>query len=678
MLINEAITLTERLIKTGDKHKDYERVVDLNTTYRIFITGEGIAAKLIQFVQREDAVMFAQRVKLTRSTAPAVASSIRQPFNKVTRNDRIKKTIELKDKTRAAAVEEMVAGFYGSKRKKNRGLEYWMKTRFTEMQFIDPNAWVVVEWDAADEPGKPYQCRPFEVSAAEAHNFFVVNDEVKWLFVCQDIKIMALDGAVGTGGTGGVTATSPLQGAGVAMGSPIKKDGRRFTLYEETFTVVYEQIDPLYLRSIDYKFYPNEDLVKLNDVDYIRRIYEPKIGYVPAERIGYKRDEGTQGRTFVNPWHDALCFFDKSLKTVSELDLTMALHVFPQKLQYVQKCKGVPPGLDGTKGRGCNAGYEQGTQTACSVCKGAGVKLVTTTAQDAILIPMPDNKEELFNLNDILVYKSPPIELIEFQNKYSQQLKAETHQAVFNSQIFARKAGGGMTEGTTGTATEADFNMQSVYDALEPFTEKYSETWRGLVTLFAVIAGETKMENINVSHDFPADYKLKTGDILISERKTASESGAPAFLIETIDDDLAGIIYAGDQLGLLKYRVKRKFAPFSGKNEDEVALLMGSEYVPKLPKILYANFELIFKEIELEDPAFWMKAYKLQKDIVEAKVEEWATALEDESPTAQLPLFRPGSQPGGMEGGAGEENPGDNNPETNTDSNPAGNENTNV
>jgi hypothetical protein len=45
----------------------------------------------------------------------------------------------------------------------------------------------------------------------------------------------------------------------------------------------------------------------------------------------------------------------------------------------------------------------------------------------------------------------------------------------------------------------------------------------------------------------------------MGERKTATESGAPAVLLETIDDDLAGIIYAGDPLGLQKYRVKRRY-----------------------------------------------------------------------------------------------------------------------
>jgi hypothetical protein len=91
-------------------------------------------------VQREEKSLFEQRVALTRSVTPAVASSIRQPFNKVVRNERIRKDIKIAGEGRKQIVEKMIAGFFGSARKKNRGLNYWMKTRFIELEFIDPNS----------------------------------------------------------------------------------------------------------------------------------------------------------------------------------------------------------------------------------------------------------------------------------------------------------------------------------------------------------------------------------------------------------------------------------------------------------------------------------------------------------------------------------------------------------
>jgi hypothetical protein len=654
MLLPDALVLTSRLIETGETHCDYERVKDLAETYRIYITGCDIGKKLIQFVQREDKELFAQRLRLTKSITPAVASSIRQPFNKVTRNDRVKKDIKIKDEARKQNVDKMIKSFYGSARKKNRGLDYWMKTRFVELQFIDPNSWVVVEWEAAQSDNQIVQPRPFEVCAEEAVNFLVINDEVKWLLVKQAIKYMLMPDNDAAGVTGGINqqyqAAAPQQDIKAAC----KKDGYRYTLYDMDVTVVYEQVDPQYLKVSGYQLKEGEQLTQIKANWYIVRTYTPKVGYAPVFRIGYKRDDATKARTFVNPWHDALCYFDKSLKTVSELDLTQTLHTFPQKIQYVQKCKGP------TREKKCNQG-QLADGSICTACKGNGYK-IHTTAQDAILLPMPDSKDDMMDLDKLLVYKAPPIELIKFQNDYTQQLERQAHQAVFNSQVFIKKTSSGGDGQNFQTATENDNNMQSVYDALEPFTEKFSEIWQDFAMTFAILAGANP-EEVETTHVFPADPKLKTGDILLVERKAATDSGAPAFLLASIDDDLATIVFAGDDLGMLRYRVKRRYYPFPGSTPDEIAQLVTSQWVPEEPKVLYSNFDAIFKEIELADPGFWtMKDPNKQREVVDAKVKEYIGRLKQQAPTiTQNDLRNTNPVNGGTDGG-GDGNPGNNNP----------------
>lgn len=656
MQLPEAQALTTRLIQTGEQHQDYARVTELAETYNIYITGLGIGKKLIQYVPREDATMFAQRMRLTKSITPAVASSIRTPFNKVIRNDRIRKDIQIKNEPRKQAVETMMKSYYGSKRKKNRGLEHWLKTRFIELQFSDPNAWVVVEWSAAPTEGQPVQPRPFEVCAEWAQNFMVVNDEIKWLFVKQPITYLSKtpQATASTGANAGAGVPGVVQPAQETA----KNQGHRFTLYDEDVTVVYEQADLEYLKTNPLK--EGETTVEIKSVTYIVRTYTPLVGYPPVMRIGYKRDDATKGRTFVNPWHDALCFFDKTLKTVSELDLSMTLHAFPQKIQYVQKCQGA------SKEKRCNGGRIP-TGEQCTSCGGTGYK-IHTTGQDAILLPMPDGKDDMLDLEKILVYKSPPIDLVKFQDEYTEKLELKAHRAVFNSQALIKK--------TFQTATENDNNFQSIYDALEPFTEKLSEIWREHVILFAIIAGETDADNIDATHEFPSDFKLKTDDVLLGERKIASESGAPSFLVETIDDDLATITYAGDPLGMQKYRIKRRFFPFMGKSPDEIAEAVTSEFVAKAPKVLYFNFDQIFKDLESENPEFWlMTDFKKQRGLVDKKVQQYIAILDAEKPAMQVnplgdtnPLDNAGGDgnPGGNDnsgtGGAGDnQNNGNNN-----------------
>lgn len=614
MQLIDAIALSKRLISKNEKHEDYQRTVDLASTYKKLITGVGIKDLLHQYTPREDLALFEQRVAITKAITPAVAASLKQPFNKVIRNNRIRKGVTLKNENRAKIVGNMMQEFFGDKRKKNKGLDYWFKTRFANIGFTDPNKWIVIEWDAAANEAEPIKPRPFEVPAQNALNFSVINDETKWLFVSQPIKFTVQKGEEGE--------------------EPLKKSGLRYTLYDTDYTIVLEQVSREYLSSITYVTAENEQLIEIKANSYLLKTFEPKVGYVPAFRVGYFQDEVTDGRTFVNPWHNAMCFFEKSLKTVSELDLTMTLHVFPHKLQYVQRCPGE------TKLKKCNGGIVPGDGSECKMCKGTGYKL-QTSSQEALLLPLPTDPKagDIIDLEKLIAYKNPPIELIKFQNEYTQQLERQAHQAVFNSQVMVRKTANGQQPTETATANEN--NMQAIYDTLEPFTEKLSELWREFVTLFGILAGEP-VESIETVHEFPADPKLKTGDILLSERKNAKDSGAPPFLLQSIDDDLATIVYAGNDLGLKKYQTKQKFFPFTGKTEEEIALLLGSEFVPRSYKILYTNFEQVFRELEFTNPEIYTSTSVVQKELIDKKVEEIDARLKAEAPAPVLLPFRGG------------------------------------
>lgn len=622
---NIAIEFAQSQVMSQERHQDYDRSVLLAEEYMRLITGEEIEALLSRFIKREDEELFEQRVRITQAITPAVASSIMKPFYKVSRNDKVRKRHNFQNPEKDASINEMIQTFYGSRRKKTRGLEYWLKTRFVELTFHDPNAWVVTEWEKV-EPNQIPTPHPFEVSSKEAVNFRYVNDDLKWLFVKNNIKfeVLKTDGAVS------------------------KEDGCKYTLYDEDYTVVVRQIDKKFYLSGGYELQENETIWEYEDKEYLITVYEPNLGFVAAFRVGYCRDGYTKGRIFVNPFHPALAFFRKSIKTVSELDLTMSLHTFPQKLQYVERCQGE------SKIKSCHGGYVNGTSEVCTSCKGSGYR-IHTTAQDAILLPMPDDPMNSMKLDELLVYKAPPIDLIKFQDEYTKGLKLEAHMAVFNSTVFVNQ-----DVMVAKTATEIDTNMESIYDTLEPYTEKISEIWKELIYVFAHLAAVDKpdaKENENV-HQFPADLKLKTTAILLNELKLVNDSGAPSFMRDAVSNDLAEIIYNGDALGMIKHSIKHRFFPFNGKSPDEIAMLLSSEMVSKFTKVLYSNFEAIFTDIEKENPEFWvMESYSKQWNIVQDKTNEYMKELEVSEPVRID--FGSGRDPG-LNPGEGEE-PGDGN-----------------
>ena len=599
MIPKEKIDFISKAIKTKKTHPDYQRVTDLAKEYHAHISGVKLDEYLKQFVMREDEKMFDQRKRLTNAISPALANSLKKPFYKVSRNSNVKKILNLKDPNRETIVRKMMKYFYGSREDDNKGLDYWLKMRFIEIAFEDPNAFIVVEWEGKDV-SQILEPRPFEVSSEEALNYEIKNDELQWLF-CKFAYTY--------------TALENKEEKEVA--------GEKYTLYDKDMSFNIEQFDPKYHEQSNFVIGANQTKIEVDKKHFLITWFYPKLGYVPAFRVGCFRDSVTKGRTFVNPFHSAMTYFRKSLKVVSELDLTMTLHAFPQKWQYAEKCKGE------SKTRRCEGGKIIGTSDTCGECKGTGVK-THTTAQDIIYLPIPESKEDMFDLEKMSAYKYPPIDLIKFQNEFTIQLKKDAHYAVFNSNMFLAD-----DAQFAKTATEVNDNMEGIYDALEPYTEKFSEVWKFIVKLMIRISGYSISEDSEINHTFPADLKLKSSTILLAELKSANESGAPSFMRDEITTELAGQIYAGDDVAMLKYYTRHRFFPFNGKNSDEISLLMSSQYVSEFTKVLYANYEAIFTDIEKQYPNFYQIEYLKQWDILNSATQVYIDELK-KSQTPQI------------------------------------------
>ena len=576
MDFTEKLTKFKKKKSSNKKHADYQRTVDLANEYKAHVSGVGIDEYLKRFAKREDEEMFEQRKRLTNSISQSVASSLQKPFYKVARNKNVKKKFTLKgDKNREEIVQNMISGFYGTNELNTKGLDFWLKNRFIELTFTDPNAFVVIEWEAKPEnvPIEPY---PYEVNSIDAYDYIYKHGVLNELFTRQSETIIYLD----------------------KDGAEKEKVVDAFTLYEIGSSLKVVEYCPRYYEAKGIVIDETRQVTFVeNEIHFIATYNETNLDFIPAFRVGYIRDTATDGRTFVNPFESAMPYFRKALKAVSELDLSITLHTFPQKLQYVTKCKG-----KGTKK--CNNGMVSGTQTVCSECKGSGLQ-IHTSGQDAIYFPLPDTPDEMFDLDKILVYKQPPIDLIKFQDEYVRNLKKDAHLSVYNSNMFIADEAQ-----FAKTATEVNTNTQGIFDTLFPYTEKFSEVWKTAVKVFVRLSGF--LTDFELIHIFPTDLEIKTVAVLMAELKLANESEAPSYFRDAILEEIANQVYEGDELGREKHFTRQKFFPFSGKTETEIQFLMASPYVSNFTKVLYANFEAIFTDIEKAVPNFYKLNYNLQ------------------------------------------------------------------
>ena len=578
MDFNTKLQIFRSKIKANKSHIDYKRTVDLAKEYKAHISGEGLDDYLKQFNLREDDQMFQQRKRLTNAISKPVASSIKKPFYKVSRNKNVRIEFDLKEETKNNVIRTMMANFYGSKELNVRGLDFWLKNRFLELVFSDPNTYIVIEWKPMplDKAFEPY---PFEVKSEHVFDIQKENGNLISLTTKMKQNQFFLEGD-----------------------KEITKEVDAWTFYEIGSSLKIIEVDKKFLELKEIKIQENQILFEEEEKTFLATYNNSNLDFIPAFCVGYLRDEATDGRTYVSPLDSAMPYFRKSLKAVSELDLSITLHTFPQKIQFVSACK------YRVGNNRCQEGRLSQTKETCPNCKGSGLE-IHKSGQDAILHKLPEDKSELFDLDKTLIYKTPPIDLIKFQDDYVRNLKQDAHLAIFNSTMYLIS-----DPQFAKTATEIDFNAEGIQDTLFPYTEKFSEIWKTVVKTFVRLSGFN--QEFDMKHIFPADLKLKTTAMLLAEMKNANESEAPSFLIDQITSEIAGQIYNGDPLAMKKFETRHKFFPFNGKSKEEISLLLASPYVSEWTKILYANFEAIFTDIEKDNPNFYVKPYTQQWEIL--------------------------------------------------------------
>lgn len=594
-------TITNKLT-----HQYYKRVTDYADKLKKLITGEDIDTLLKKFVRREDDVMFKQRCDLTHAITPAVSASLMTPFYKVGRSNNIILKIDFegsKDNTFEDKKKEVLDA--EMKYNGDKSLHRYLETRLVELNFSDPNSFIVTEFD--EVPHGPQgqllekvDPRPFEVSSHEAINYFYKNNILQWLIVRQDC-IYYDD-------------------------KDVSQKGYSYTIYYPDIAIKFTQVNlnddrmaigQTIKLEVEGEFYTYMRIDKERVFQIENFAYN--AGRVPAVRVGYKLDIGTNGATMVSPMHDALCYFMKSIKTVSEFDLTMALHAFPQKFQYVNRCLG-------GNNLGCNNGTTNDGGT-CSKCNGTGFAL-HSSAQDAVVMRIPKDKDELINLEQLVHYEYPPIDLLKFQDDFISELEQKAIRAVFHQKDISQSTG-------TKTATEMDYAYEDVYDTLFPFAENFSKVYKDILT---VIAKFRDISDIIIIHRFPKDFKFKSTDELLNELKLATESGAPGYIRQELSVDIASQQYTDKPEELNRILTKQRFFPFPDKTPTEINFIISSDLTTKYNKILYANFDNIFfkleKDAEEKQLYFYDYTQALQQELLTKAVNDMIAEIGGEQTIA--------------------------------------------
>lgn len=595
----QAIQRLLEIARSKDKeeyHANYDRTVQLAEDYYTYITGVGMDGKLMQFVPRESDEMFDQRKRITKHVIKSTLKNLNDVDYKVPRCNQIIRVIGGQDQKqrKIKELETILLKFWGTK-----SVDKWMEIRYIELTEIDPNTWIALQWkdfDPNNEYAAPY---PYEIPAKQAVDFEIINNITQYLVDRKIIKVLDSDN------------------------KEFKAD--QLTIYTKTEAIRLQQVPgeyktannedfiamPIQNKALGIKNNPDSmtifKIIGINDKYYILiEIVPYNLSIVPAERVGYIRDQQTDGDTFVTSYDCVVPILEKTIKANSELDLAMCLHAFPQKVIVGKHCT-EQDCLEGWVTRMDESGKNQ-KKVICDVCKGNGF-LPATTTQDVVVIPLNEDGSNQLKIDDIVKYIYPPVDLLKFQDEYIDNLTWKCKQIKFNSDIFAKSE-----LKFTSTATGKTIDLDNVYDTLYPLAEKYSEIWIFFVKTIGEITGTG--EKLAITLKFPKDFKMKTNRELFADRKAAKDADMPPNILDEIDMDIIRNLYANEPEKIRKIEVQANLYPFSGKTKEEKAIIRAQRAARQEDLVLDANYGWVFDEIELQNPKFYEMAQEKQREIL--------------------------------------------------------------
>ncbi|MFT3704653.1 MAG: hypothetical protein QM802_19970 [Agriterribacter sp.] len=623
----KALEILKEGILKNKRHQDYPRVTDLSKEYLQLFTGEGIEELLKVFHKKTGDDMFNQVVSVYKSIMPEVANNLAKVFSKIFRSNRIFSSVESKSNTNAQQEIIKYAGATFWSGDNSSGLDAYLASRWFHFQMFDPNAFIAIHFNNVNKvTEKTSSIFPVEYSSTEVMNFSYVNGKLDWLIVELPHRYRV---KVGNGYSW--------------------KDGKRYIMYLDNDAIQLTEVDPQQRITTasdeDAKAELEVDVNEAKSPEFIElkptvvtaniegstgRVFQyetfnHKGGAVPAKRVGYDLDPVTDQRTCVSIFHAALPRFKKELKAGSELDLAIALHLHPQKVQFADPCEG-----DTSKGMICKDGKAPNGDV-CVICHGSGMKSVSTSSQDIIFVRRPRPDDPWPDLTKYVHYVKTDVEVIKFLYDLVNEITEKAKRAIFGAQAVEKKT-------VDKTATEMDYSYDDVYDTLHPFGMSYSSFWVFSVTFIAIFS-DNKTDDLIIYHRFPKDFKLKTLGELMDEAKVASASGLPQHIIDAINRDIAEILYSDDQDTLSKIKIKNRFYPFAGKSQAEISQIILQNKTTKFNQTLYVHFNEIFEGIDDEiGNDFYIKySYEKQKATIKEKVDA-ITALIDGENEVRLKL----------------------------------------
>lgn len=577
-----AVVLTDTILN-DKRHVHYPRVNMLSDMYRRFVTGIGLENDLEHIVSRESEAQLKFRKKLFYPIVPAICHRADVPFTKVHRAQGVIESITFSGEASAKqekALKKAIDEFWG-----DEDLSDYFADRFRELNRVDPNAYIMVEFDAFDntkEKARPY---PLEISSRQAINWSKVNNKVDWMI-----------------------AEFPHQ---YSDGNGHMLDGQRFVMY--------------FGDVLDFRQIHNDDRAAETFNASSKKVQRIKIGPKFFECVlrtpftadqekrfqgvqpGHMKDPATDGQTFLSYLHSARNRMMETLKSGSEHTLVTALMVHPKVYMYLPTCEGYKDAED--KQHVCVNGKDGHTGQSCKRCGGTG-KYIPTSVLDVMVLDMPETGEanDRVKLSEMMHIYSPDVAIATALREVLRDLEDQSVRDIFTSLQHQRGK-------VTATATEINVDSEAMNDALHPYARKVSTARTLLVEVTAAFVDSDK--GLVYTHKFPEDFRLAPMGVLLDDLIKAK--GQDPELVALLTEDAIAKKLRDRPLELRMYEVKKQFRPLASLSVEDRRAVMAAGDVAESDATLLRYESEVYRELG-KDPQFWYREMDAQKKLIDDQV----------------------------------------------------------
>lgn len=359
-----------------------------------------------------------------------------------------------------------------------------------------------------------------------------------------------------------------------------------------------------------------------NDFKLIE-VFEHNLGYIPVIRAGGITIQIDSIVMEQSPFLYAVDTLDQVLIDSTLLTGAMANCCYPYRVMIGDPCEAFMK-HDGETII-CDNGYfrfSNGTNLECSSCSGTGLKNRITPTGVMLIKPSQGTMPgEQIKPSDALYYASPDTATLEFTAKRIDYNFTKS----YNTIHIKRDNSQAQSSGEPVTATELVNENKSLIASITMNSKQNFEIMRFLIDTIGKVRYGDNFKAPVIKE--PVSYDFFTPDEYMQQVAASISAGQPSIMTQSVIRDAASRIYFKDPESKKKFELIARADRLMAMSEQDINTRRANRLIQPYEIVLHDSILLFIDELVEEQPGFFDKPLKEQKDALIQKAQEVTTLM---------------------------------------------------